>query len=86
MAIGSTHGSTDTEEKLASHSISDAYGSQQSDKEEEEYTEREEKGAADREELYKCDLNLLHVGQDLPSYFVIIYRVCTLCCINRPCL
>jgi hypothetical protein len=47
MAIGRTHGSTDTEQKLASHSISDAYGSQQSDMEEEQYTDREEKGAAD---------------------------------------
>ena len=29
MAIGRTHGSTDTEQTLASSSISDAYGSQQ---------------------------------------------------------
>jgi hypothetical protein len=49
MAIGRTHGSTDTEQKLASHSISDAYSSLQSDMEEEQYTEREEKGAADRD-------------------------------------
>jgi hypothetical protein len=49
MAIGSTHGSTDIEQKLASHSISDAYSSQQSHTEEEQYIEREEKGAADRD-------------------------------------
>jgi hypothetical protein len=47
MAIGGTYGSNDTEQKLASDNISDAYSSPQSDMEEEQYTEREEKGAAD---------------------------------------
>lgn len=62
MAIGSTHGSTDTEQKLASHSISDAYSSQQSHMEEEQYTEREEKGAADRD-LYWRGFEVGHLQE-----------------------
>jgi hypothetical protein len=47
MAIGRTHGSAVTEQKLVSNNISNTYSSQQSDMEDEQYTEREERVAAE---------------------------------------
>jgi hypothetical protein len=56
MATGRKLGSNDTEQKLASHSDSDAYSSQQSDMDEEKQRDAEEIGATDWDQWWGFEL------------------------------